>query len=124
MRARAEVHKVPLAVKADLLALSRVLFNQLQLIRLVLHQFLCRVCIQLELFERQPLLHKAGHLLLDLLQVLRRESFLQIKVVIKAVVNCRADGELGVGIEAQHRLCKQVRRRMPERAPAVFVVKR
>ena len=53
------------------------------------------------------------HLLLDLLEVLGRERSGAVEIVVKAVVDGRADAELGLGIQLEHRRRQQVRGRVP-----------
>ena len=106
--AGAEVGKVPLAVEADLLPLSGVLPDQFLLVGLVLHQFQSLGGVQFKLFQGQVRLDDGSHLLFQLDQVLGGEGGGKVEIVIEAVVDGRADGELGLGVEVGHRLGQDV----------------
>ena len=56
----------------------------------------------LEALELLVLLGDAAHLLLDLHEVLGRESVVEVEVVVEAVVGGRSDVQLGLGEQAEH----------------------
>lgn len=60
------------------------------------------------------------HLLLDGLEVLGREGPLDVEVVVEAVLDRRADAQLGLGEELLHRLCHHVRGGVPQDVQAVL----
>jgi hypothetical protein len=65
-----------------------------------------------------------AHLRLELLEVLRREGAAERKVVVEAVLDDRADRDLGVGIDRLHRLRQQVCRRMTQDLEPVGILSR
>ena len=76
-----------------------------------LHRLVARHHLAL---HRQVLLRDLGHLLLDRGEVLRREGPLVGEVVVEAVLDHRADGDLRVGEQLLHRLRQQVRGRVAQ----------
>ena len=102
--AGAQVGEVPLLVKADVLALAGVLLDELLLIGLAGHQLLGLAGGQGKALQGQVLLDDFLHLGLDFGQVLGGEGLLHVKVVIEAVLNGGANGELGAGVQAHHGL--------------------
>ena len=64
--------------------------------------------------EGLALLDDLLHLLVDAAEVLGGERGLDVEVVVEAVVDRRADAELGVGVELLHRLRHHVGRRVPQ----------
>src|SRR5207247_373691 len=64
--------------------------------------------------DGQVLLHDRAHGLLDARQVLGCEAARALEVVVEAVLDHRADGDLGLGEEALHGLRHQVRRGVSE----------
>ena len=103
--------------------------------RLFLHQFalesLIGLAVQLDRFRLGHQLALVGHvlrgdlvhLLLDALQVFRRERLLAQEFVEKSVVNRRPDAQFHVGKKLQHRRGKQVRRRMAKHLQRVGILR-
>ena len=109
VRANAQVGVLPLPVEADDLSLRQFL-DQLYLVRLpsLLHQGDGLLPGQLEPFDLQVLLDDLLHLSLDVLQYLGGEGDLAVEIVVKAVVNGRPDGQLGVRVQTLDCLCQDV----------------
>ena len=111
VRATAQIEPFPLTVEADLLV-GRDARDDLGLV-VFAHA--------LEQGDRLVTTHEAAlhlvvglgqllHLCFELLEVLRRERTLVGKVVIEAVIDDRADGDLRRRVDRLHRLGQQVRR--------------
>ncbi len=112
VRAAAEVHEGAVAVEGDRLALGQVA-DQLFLVVLALE------VIERGLAGREDRVLEAligrdvgAHPLLDRRQVVGREGAGQVEVVVEAILDRRADAELGFGEEFEHRLGHDVRRRV------------
>ena len=108
---------VPILVDAPLLQAS----NQLQLVGLVGKQLAGLVSAHLAVYERMLAADDLAHALLDRFQILRRKAdqlalrvTAQVKVVIKARVDWRADRDLRLGIELQHSLRHHMGRAVAE----------
>ena len=106
------------------LGVERVLLvlDELELVRLVgllLHRLLLGDDTAGEALRG---LDDALHVLLDRLEVVGRERFGHVEVVVEAVLDDRADAELGVGTDLLHRLRHDVRRRMTHDRDAVLGV--
>ena len=69
--------------------------------------------------EELVLLDDLAHLRFDGRKIFRREGFFYVKIVIEAGFNGRADGHLGVGVKAQHRLSQDVGRRVAQNFKAL-----
>ncbi len=105
MRAAAQVEPFPLRVDLDVVAFGdRV--DQLDLVVLahVGKQLLRRRALHHLAGERRVALDDLAHLGFDLRQIVGRERLFPGEVVIEAVVDHRADGDLRAGIELLHRL--------------------
>ena len=125
VRAAAQVLEPVLRVEADLAV--RQVAGQLQLVRLRL---------RLEAGQDLGLVHAVGahervllgedpaHLLLDPLQVVRRDRLGELEVVVEAVGDRRADRHLGVGPQVQHRLGHHVRRRVAQHGQRLRIASR
>ena len=96
MRAGAKIGKIALTVKNNVLAFTGVLLDQFQLIRLICHQAAGFINSQLKAYQRQILFHDLCHLGFQLFQILGSKGRLYIKIVVKAVLNGRTDGELSL----------------------------
>ncbi len=109
VRAAAEVEPVALLVDLDLLVL-RDGVDQLDLeqLALVAKDLLRLVAAPDLLGERSVARDDLAHLLLDRLEVLRGERLVAEEVVIEAVLDHRADGDLGAGPQRLHRLGQHV----------------
>ena len=122
VRAGAQVGELALLKEADLFALAGVLLNQLDLVRLVLHQFQRLRNVQLKALQRQLFLDDLLHLGLDLLDVLRGERLFHVEVVVESFLDGWADGEFGLWVQALDRLRHHMGRGVPEGFFAVLVV--
>ena len=121
VRAGAEVDKFALLIKADRLALGDV-GDQFELIRLaaLFHQRGGLVARQLEAADFQIFLNDFFHLGLDFFEILAAERRRRVEIVVKAVVDGRADGELTVGVQAFDRLRHHMRGAVPQRLQIFF----
>ena len=104
MGAGAQIGEIPLAIEGDGLPLVRVFLHQLEFVGLVRHEGAGLPDGQLEPFDGQGFLGDTGHFGLDFLEIVGGEGLLPVEVVIKTVVDGRADGEFYAGEEVQHRL--------------------
>ena len=107
---------VAVAVERDHLALELEFLEvlRLQLVAQPAQLLRGRRRVHLDALERQPRLRELAHLLLDAPEVLRRERVLHHEVVVEAVVRRRAEAELRVGEQLQHRGGAQVRGRVAQ----------
>ena len=121
VRAAAEVGELALRVERDV-ALGRV--DELDLVRLALDgEALARlVARDLLALPLAALGELAADLLLDPLEVGLVDRLRELEVVVEAVLDRRADGDLHARIEPPHRLGEQVRRRVAEDVERVRVV--
>ena len=101
MGAGAQVHEIALLVEGDDGVLGQVP-DQLHLIGffLFLHKGDGLFTGQLKALQPQTLLDDLLHFGLDLVQVLLQKGLFPVKIVVKAVVDSGADGQLGLGIQA------------------------
>ena len=101
VRAGAEVGELSLLIEADGLALRQVL-DELHLIGLVpvRHELDGLFARQLEALDGQLLLADAAHLLFQLLQHLGGEGHVAVYIVVKAVLNSGAYGQLALRVQA------------------------
>ena len=109
MRARAQVGEVALTVEGNVRVLGQVA-DQLHLVGLALffHEFDGFFPGQLEAFQLVVLLDDAAHFLLHFLQEVGGEGLVHVKVVVEAVVDGGADGQLGLGMQLFHGLSQHV----------------
>ena len=110
VRAAAEIEPVALLVDLDLLVF-RDGVDQLDLehLALVAKHLLGLLAAPHFLGEGFVARDDLAHLLLDRVEVLRRERLVAEEVVIEAVLDHRADGDLGAGPQALHRFRQHVR---------------
>ena len=106
MRAAADVEPLALTVDGQFLALGDHLVDDLDLVGFAqlgehLHRVLARPHLA---HDGQVAPDDFVHALLDLLQVFRGEGLLAREIVVEAVLDGRANGHLGTGIELLHRL--------------------
>ena len=99
MGAGAQIGEIPLAIEGDGLPLVRVFLHQLEFVGLVRHEDAGLPDGQLEPFDGQGFLGDTGHFGLDFLEIVGGEGLLPVEVVIKTVVDGRADGEFYAGEE-------------------------
>ena len=105
MRARAQIGKLALCVKAYILALGNILCK-LRLVRLVLflkelNRFVSALVAALKIYI---LFYNLLHFRLDFRKILGREFGFYVKIIVKSVVNSGADCELCVGVKPFYRL--------------------
>ena len=101
MRAGAEVGELALGVEGDVRVGGQVV-DELDLVRLVLflHVFDSFLARQLKALELQLFLADLAHFGLDGIEMLLGKVERGVKVVVEAVVDRRADGELDFGPQA------------------------
>ena len=109
MGAGAQVHELTLLIEANGRVLGQVV-NQLHLVGLaLLLHILHSLCPgQLEAFQLQFLLADLAHLRFQLLQLVLGKGLGGVKIVIEAIVNRRADGQLYLGMQTLHGLGQDV----------------
>ena len=109
MGAGAQVGELPLLVEGDGGVLRQVV-DELHLVGLLplLHELHRLGPGQFEPLQLQLLLADLPHLRLQLGQLGLGEGFGGVKVVVKPVLNGRADGQLHLGMEALHSLGQHV----------------
>ena len=115
MRSRAEIHELALLIEADLLALRQIL-DKLHLIGLALflHEGDRLVPGLREAHDFQVLLDDLLHLRLDLFKIVRGKRRLKVHVVVEAVRDGGADGQLDARIQTLHRLGHHMAGRMAQ----------
>ena len=114
MRAGAQIRKIPLPVNRKLPALFGVFLQQLQLVGLPLEDLAALLHGDEPFFHRKVRLDDLLHLSLDGLELVRRKGLRAADVVIPAVVQRRADAELGIREQVLDGLRHNVRARVPE----------
>ena len=110
MRPAAEVEPVALRIELDLFAFgNRVDQLDLEGLALLLEQLLRLLAIYYLASERPIASHDLAHLRFDLGQILGRERLVACEVVIEAILDDWADGDLRTGVELLHRLSHHMR---------------
>ena len=114
VRAGAEIGKLALRVERDV-RVKRKIVDELDLVGLVLlfhilDGFLAR---QLKALELQLFLADLAHLRLELFHDLRRKGKRRVEVIIEAVVDRRADGQLDLRMQPLDGLRQNVRTGVP-----------
>ena len=122
--AGAQVGELALPIEGDVGVLGQVL-NQFHLVGLALLLHVADGLLpgQLEALKLELLLADLAHLGLDLLQILLGEGLGAVQVVVEAIVNGRADGQLGIRPQALHRLRQHVGAGVPVGLAVGFVFK-
>ena len=122
--AGAQVNELALLVEGDVGILRQVV-DQLDLIGLLLllHILDGFLAGQLEALQLQLLLADLAHLRLDLRQVVGGKGERRIQIVVKAVVDAGADGQLHLGVQALHRLGQNVGAGVPVGLAVLFIFK-
>ena len=125
VRACAKVNEIALLEEGKLLVLGKVV-DQLHLIGLALlfHQRDRLGAGESEALHLKVLLGDLLHLSFQCRQLLLGEGVVAVKVVVEAVLDGRANGKLGVGIQTLYRLCEDMRRGMSQRRRADLFLKR
>ena len=106
MRACAQIRELALSIEGNLRILRQVIYK-LYLVILTgcpEHVQSLLTADQLAL-QLQVLLDNLVHFLLDVLQVILGEALLHVNIIVKAVLNGRADGQLHVLILVQALNC-------------------
>ena len=125
MGAGAQVHELALLVEGDVGVGGQVV-DELHLVglALLLHELQCLLAGQLEALQLQLLLADLPHLRLDLRQVVGGKGKGCVQIVVKAVVDAGANGQLHLRPQALHRLGQDVGAGMPVRLAVLLVFKR
>ena len=125
MGAGAQIGELALLVEGDVGVLRQIM-DQLHLVglALLLHELDGLFPGQLEPLQLQLLLADLPHLCLDLLQVLRREGEGGVQVVVPALVDGGADGQLHLGPQALDGLRHDVRAGVPVGLAVLGIFKR
>ena len=125
MRTCAQVGEFALLVEGDRSVLGQVV-DQLYLVRLLalLHELDSFLTRKLEALELFLLLADLAHLGLECVQMLLREGERCIEVVIEAVFDSRADGQLDLRVQTLYRLSEDVGNRVTVRVTVFLVFKR
>ena len=122
VRAAAQVDPVALAVERNRVLLrdrgDDLGFVFLALLAEKLHGFVTR---HLAALDRQILLGDLGHALFDRREIFRRERPLVREVVVEAVLDHRADGDLRIGKQLLHRVREQMRGRVADDVDALGI---
>ena len=121
----AQVGKLTLLVEGDVGVLRQVV-DQLHLVGLLLllHILDGLGAGQLEALQLQLLLADLAHLRLDLRQVVGGKGKRRIQIVVKAVVDAGADGQLHLRPQPLHGLRQNVGTGVPVRLAVLLVFKR
>ena len=124
MGAGAQVHELTLAVEGDDGVLRQII-DELHLIRLflLLHEFDGFGAGQLEALQFQLFLADLAHFGLDLLQIAGGEGEGGVQIVIEAVVDTGADGQLHLGMQALDGLGQHVGAGVPVGLAVLLVFK-
>ena len=123
MGAGAQVGEVALLVNGELPALGGVLFQQLQLVGLAGENFAALLHGDDPLFQGQVLFDDLLHLGFDGLKVAGGQGPVGLDVVVPAVLQRRADAEVGAGEQMLYRLGHHMGRGVPESVLAALVLK-
>ena len=123
MRTGAQVGKFALLIERNNLVLRQVV-DELNLIRLILHQLQCFRPGQLKTLHLELFLADFAHFCLNLLHDLRGERKWRIQVIIEAVVNRRTDCQLYLRVQALDSLCQNMGAGMPVCFAILLIFKR
>ena len=124
MGAGAQIGELALLVEGDVGVLRQIM-DQLHLVglALLLHELEGLFPGQLKALQLQLLLADLAHLSLKLLQDLRSEGEGGVHVVVKALVDGGADGQLYLRVQALHRLGQNVGAGVPVGLAVALVFK-
>ena len=126
MGACAEIDEFRLLVEADRFALAGMFGGELYLIGFTEFFEKCKSVLR-RLFKAADLdagLDDLLHFRLDFGDIVGIKRLCNVKIIVEALVDRRADGELCLGIKALDRLRENMRGGVPERLFAVFVSQR
>ena len=125
MRPAAEIEPLALRVDLDLIALGdRVDQLELEGLAFVGEQLLRRLAVNDLAREGRVARDDLAHLGFDLGQIVGREGLVAREIVVEAVLDHRADGDLRAGIELLHGLRHHMRRVMADQLERLFVLAR
>ena len=118
----AKVNKLALAVEADNSVFGKLL-DELNLVGLVLFCHKCdSLCAgELKTLDAQVFAHDLLHFGFDILEDILGEGDLAVEVIVVAVVYCRTDGKLGLGVESLNSLSEDVGCGMAVNLLALFI---
>ena len=123
MRAAAEIEPVALVIDLDrLVAGNGVDQFDLEGLALVAEHLLCLLARPDFLGERFVARDDLAHLLFDRGEIFRRERLVAEEVVIEAVLDHRADGDLRARPQRLHRFGQHMRRVMPDQFQRARIV--
>ena len=120
MRTGAQVHKIALLIEGDRRVLGQIA-DELHLVGLALflHKANGFLAGQLEALQLEVLLDDVLHFLFDGGEEFLGEGLVDVEIVVKAVFNRGADGQLGLGAQLFHGLGHDVAGRVAQRGKAV-----
>ena len=120
VRAGAQVHKIALLIEGDRRVLGQIA-DELYLVGLALflHKADGFLAGQLEALQLEVLLDDVLHFLFDGGEEFLGEGLVNVEIVVKAVFNRGADGQLGLGAQLFHGLGHDVAGRVAQRGKAV-----
>ena len=127
VRAGAEIRELALRVHRDLLTCRQILDEfDLVIFALLLEEVQGLLTADFLALELEVLLDDLLHLFLDLGKIRLRELTVHVEIVVEAVVDGRADGQLDIGIlvETLDGLCEDMRSRVAQCPAAVRILKR
>ena len=107
--AGAKIGEIALTAECNLFALAGVLFDEFQLIGLIGHQLFGFLHRQGETLDGQISLSNGGHFGFQLFQVFGGKGGRNIKIVVEAIFDGGANGELGTREQVLHRLGQHMR---------------
>ena len=125
MRACTKICELSLFVETDIFTFVRVLLAKFNFVRFVhiLEQLNSFIRSKHEFFDFKTFLDNFLHFSSNLFKFLGRERLFNVKIIIKAVVNCRTDSKFCIRIKTFYSLSKNMRSCMPESFFSVCVVK-
>ena len=111
MRTRAKLVKFTLAEERNFFALTCVLFDKLNFINFTLafHKLYGVFGVKLISFKRKSLFDDFFHFFFYFFEIFGGERSFNIKVIIKSVVNSRANGQFRFGEQSFNSLRKNMR---------------
>ena len=123
VRAGAKVGEISLLIEGNFLALAAVLFYELHLIWLVFHKLFGVRRVKLKTLESNVFLDDFFHLGLDFFENFGGKMLVDVKIIIKSVLNGGSDAKLDIGEKALHGLSHDVGSGVIKGALTLLVVK-